>query len=124
MARHGFTRRVTIVLAGAVAVSAVAAIGQTRPLSDAEARRQAAVLTAPELVCEVRARRAVLRRPDDYRLRFEQWDGPVQAVLARVPADVRDRGLVVSMRDPQRGQQPQLLAHAPAADCCRSGSGP
>lgn len=96
--RHGFTRWVTLALAGAVAVAGVAAIGQTRPLSDAEVRRQATFLTDPALVCDVRSGVRYCA-PDDYRVRFEQWAGPVQAVLARVPTPVRDRGLTVSMRD-------------------------
>lgn len=98
VARHGFTRRVTVALAGAVAVAGIAAIGQTRPLPDAEVRRQAALLNHPALVCEVRSGVRYCA-PDDYRVRFGQWDGPVQAVLARVPTAARDRGLTVSMRD-------------------------
>ena len=99
LGRHGFSRGVTTFLVGAVAVSAVAAFAQTRPLSDAAARQQAAVLTAPELTCEVRGGVRYCVEPG-YEVRFGQWDAPVQAVLARVPGDVRDRGLVVSMREP------------------------
>jgi len=99
LSRHGFSRQVTTFLVGAVAVSGVAAYAQTRPLSDAAARRQAAALTAPELTCEVRGGVRYCVEPG-YEVRFGQWDPPVQAVLARVPAQVRDRGLVVSMREP------------------------
>jgi hypothetical protein len=98
VARHGLRRRVAVCLAGAVAFTGVAAIAQTRPLSDTEARRQAALLTHPELECETRAGVRYCA-PEDFRVRFDQWEGPVQAVLARVPAQVRSRGLVVSMRD-------------------------
>lgn len=98
VARHGLRRRVVLCLAGAVAFTGVAAIAQTRPLSDTEARRQAALLTHPELECETRAGVRYCA-PEDFRVRFDQWEGPVQAVLARVPAQVRSRGLVVSMRD-------------------------
>ncbi len=97
-ARHGFRRRVVLCLAGAVVFTGAVAIAQTRPLSDTEARRQAALLTDPDLECETRAgvRHCA---PEDFRVRFDQWEGPVQAVLARVPAQVRARGLIVSMRD-------------------------
>ncbi|MEA2972573.1 MAG: hypothetical protein QOG82_1031 [Actinomycetota bacterium] len=99
LSRHGFSRPVTTFLVGAVAVSGVAAFAQTRPLSDSAARQQAAALTAPELTCEVRGGVRYCVEPG-YEVRFGQWDPPVQAVLARVPGDVRDRGLVVSMREP------------------------
>lgn len=98
VARHGFRRRLALCLAGAVAVTGVVAIAQTRPLSDAEARRQAALLTHPDLECETRAGVRYCAQ-EDFRVRFDQWEGPVQAVLSRVPAEVRARGLVVSMRD-------------------------
>ncbi|MEA2686388.1 MAG: hypothetical protein QOE93_1583 [Actinomycetota bacterium] len=99
LGRHGFSRRVTTFLVGAVVVSAVAAFAQTRPLSDGNARRQALALTAPELACEVRGGVRYCVEPG-YEVRFGQWDPPVQAVLARVPGSVRERGLVVSMREP------------------------
>jgi len=99
LSRHGFSRQVTTFLVGAVAVSGVAAYAQTRPLSDSAARRQAAALTAPELKCEVRGGVRYCVEPG-YEVRYGQWDPPVQAVLARVPAEVRGRGLVVSMREP------------------------
>jgi hypothetical protein len=99
MARHGFSRRVTTFLVGAVMVSGVAAYAQTRPLSDSAARQQAAALTAPDLACEVRSGVRYCVEPG-YEVRVGQWAPPVQAVLARVPAEVRDRGLVVSMREP------------------------
>ena len=99
MGRHGFTRRVTTLLVGAVAVSGVAAFAQTRPLSDSAARQQAAALTTPELSCELRGGVRYCVEPG-YEVRFGQWDPPVQAVLSRVPAPVRDRGLVVSVREP------------------------
>jgi len=97
-ARHGFQRRVVLCLAVAVGITGLAAIAQTRPLSGAEVRRQAAMLTHPDLECETRAGvRYCTRR--HFGARVDQWEGPVQGVLARVPAEVRDRGLVVSMRD-------------------------
>ncbi|MEA2827232.1 MAG: hypothetical protein QOG43_1671 [Actinomycetota bacterium] len=99
LSRHGFSRPVATFLVGAVAVSGVGAFAQTRPLSDADARRQAAALTAPRLTCEVRGGVRYCVEPG-YEVRFGQWDPPVQAVLARVPTAVRDRGLVVSVRDP------------------------
>ena len=99
LSRHGFSRPVGTFLVGAVAVSGVAAFAQTRPLSGTDARRQALALTSPELVCQTRegVRYCV---PSGYEIRAGQWEGPVQAVLARVPNPVRDRGLVVSMREP------------------------
>ncbi len=99
LARHGFSRRVATFLMGAVAVSGAAAYAQTRPLSDANARRQAAALTAPELECELRGGVRYCVEPG-YGVRVGQWDEPVQAVLARVPDPVREGGLVVSMREP------------------------
>ncbi|MGH9225977.1 MAG: hypothetical protein ACRD2W_19805, partial [Acidimicrobiales bacterium] len=107
LGRHGFTRRVSLALAGAVAVAGVAAIGQTRPLSDAEAGRRAVLLTNPAPECEVRSAVRYCASAD-FRSRFEQWEGPVEAVLRRAPAEVRDRGLVVSMRH---------LNVASSADC-------
>jgi len=98
VARHGFARRVSLALAGAVAVTGVAAVGQTRPLSDDEIRHRAALLTNPALECELRSAVRYCA-PADFRVRFGQWEGPVEAVLGRAPAAVRDRGLVVSMRD-------------------------
>jgi hypothetical protein len=99
LGRHGFSRRVTTFLVGAVAVTGVAAFAQTRPLSDSAARQQAAALTAPKLTCEVRGGVRYCVEPG-YEVRFGQWDPPVQAVLARVPGPVQDGGLVVSMREP------------------------
>jgi hypothetical protein len=98
IARHGVQRRVAVWLAVAVGVTGLAAVAQTRPLPDAEVRRQAALLTHPDLECETRAGvRYCTRR--HFGARVGQWEGPVQGVLARVPGEVRDRGLVVSMRD-------------------------
>jgi len=98
VARHGFSRRVSLALAGAAALAGVAAVGQTRPLSDDEISRRDALLTNPPAVCEVRSAVRYCA-PGDFRARFGQWEGPVKAVLRRTPAEVRDRGLVVSMRD-------------------------
>lgn len=98
VARHGLTRGVAVALAAVLGVTTLAAVAQTRPLSASEARRQAALLTNPAPVCEVRQGvRYCTSRDRTYLV--DRWEGPAEAVLARTPAAVRARGLVVAQRD-------------------------
>ena len=114
LGRHGFSRPVTTFLVGAVAVSRG---GRLRPdPPPLRLRRPAAGGRPDRSGADVRgAGRGALLRRAGLRGPLGQWDPPVQAVLARVPAAVRDRGLVVSMRE-LNVVGTRLLAHAPFGD--------
>lgn len=99
LARHGLTRNLVGFGAVALLVAGVAGVAQTRPLSDAEVRRQVALLTRAPAECDERdgVRYCVHKN----RNRISQWQPVVAAVLARVPEQSGREPLLVSEREPK-----------------------
>lgn len=98
LARHGLTRGVAALGALALLAAAAAGIAQTRQPSDSEVRRQAALYTRAPDVCETRSGVRYCVTDDSGRKLFGRWQGPVQAVLSRVPEAARTAPLLVSER--------------------------
>jgi hypothetical protein len=99
MARHGLTRSLAAVAAVAVATTLVAGWVQTRPATAAQVAAIVDHLYRPEAyqVCEDRAGVRFCAYPT-YRDWIDDWEVPVRGVLARLPAAVRERELLVRQR--------------------------
>jgi hypothetical protein len=99
VARHGLTRPLAAVAAAAVAVVLVSGWVQTRPPTTGQVATIVDHLHRPEAhqVCEDRPGVRYCAYPT-YRDWIDLWDVPVQGVLARLPAAVRERELVVRQR--------------------------
>jgi hypothetical protein len=99
VARDGLTRPLAAVAAAAVAVVLVSGWVQTRPPTAGQVAAIVDHLHRPEAhqVCEDRAGVRYCPYPT-YRDWIAGWERPVQGVLARLPAAVRARKLVVRQR--------------------------
>jgi len=103
LVRHGLSRRV--VVAGGVAVALLAGGGwlQTRPASSSRLAAMADFVQHPvaHQACELR-RDIRYCAYSPYEGWIPLWDRPVRGVLARLPVEVRARGLEVRQRIPRR----------------------
>jgi hypothetical protein len=97
--RHGFPRRLTAVVAAAVAVVLASGWVQTRPPTATQVAAVVGRLERPEAhqFCERRVGVRYCAYPT-YRDWIGLWDVPVRGVLARLPAAARGRELEVRQR--------------------------
>jgi hypothetical protein len=99
VARHGLRRPLAAVGATAVTVVLVSAWLQTRPPTPTQVTAIVDRLERPEAsqVCQRRGQVRYCAYPT-YRDWIDEWERPVQGVLARLPAAARGRGLEVRQR--------------------------
>jgi hypothetical protein len=98
-ARHGMPRRLGVVALAVAAVALGTGFAQTRPVSAEEAAAVADYISRPAAHQTCREQAEVRYCAyDDLGQRIADWGPPVEAVLTRLPASVRARGLEVTER--------------------------
>lgn len=99
VARHGTPRPLGAVALGVAVVALGAGFAQTRPISADRAAALADYISRPAAHQTCRDRADVRYCTyDDPGMRLAVWSPPVEAVLTRLPAAVRGRGLEVTER--------------------------
>jgi hypothetical protein len=99
VARHGMPRRLGVVAFAVAAVALGTGLAQTRPVSAEEAAAVADYISRPAAHQTCREQADVRYCAyDDLGQRIADWGPPVEAVLTRLPASVRGRGLEVTER--------------------------